>query len=177
MRWAIARATAFGASLALSGCAPYARPLEFPWRASVAAFYTEAPRADAEPSVRAELAIDRWVDDRVLVGVDVAAVNFDRARGRTTSVTSAGARLAYVLDLGEIQPRFGLRASAERWLPSEADRAFTPVFATGFGALDWAPRAWPVVVGAEVQSPALAGTTTTAGTPGFAYGVRTAYAF
>ena len=177
MRWVRSSATVFVTTLALAGCAPYARPLESPWRASVAAFYTEAPRVDADPGLRVDVAVDRWLDDRFLLGLDLSHASFARARGRSTSVEGLGARLAYVLDLGELQPRFGVRSAAERWLASDVDRAFTPVFVTTFGALDWAPRAWPITLGAEVVSPPLAATNTTAGTPGFAYGVRTSYVF
>jgi hypothetical protein len=165
------------AGLAAVGCAPYARPLESPWRASVAALYTGAPTADAQASLRADVAIDRWVDDRFLVGLDATHAAFERARGRDTTASGVGVRVAYVLDLAEIQPRFGVRASAERWRASEDDRAFTPVFVTAFGALDWAPRAWPLIVGGEVHSAPLAATSATVGTPGLAYGVRTSYVF
>jgi hypothetical protein len=172
-----AAAAVLAAGLAAIGCAPYARPLESPWRASVAAFYTEAPKADANPSARVDVALDRWLDDRFLLGVDASHASFERARGRSTTAVGVGARLAYVLDLSEVQPRFGVRAAAERWVASEDARVFTPLFVTAFGALDWAPRAWPFTIGGEVLSPPLAATTTAAGIPGFAYGVRSSYVF
>jgi hypothetical protein len=166
--------------LALLGCAQHARPLEDPWRASLGAFYTDAPRSDAQGALRTDVALDRWVDDRFLVGVDAAYASFDRARGRNTSVMGAGIRAAYVLDLAEIQPRFGARASVERWLPSETGSGLRALFLTAFGALDWAPRAWPITLGVEVHTTPLAtssAATTAAGIPGATYGVRTAYVF
>jgi len=177
MRRVSSSAKVLVAALPLAGCAPYARPIESPWRASVAAFYSSPPRSDAQGAGRADVAIDRWLDDRFLLGVDASRVSFGRARGRSTVVEGLGARLTYVLDLAEIQPRFGIRTAAERWVASEDDRAFTPVFVTAFGALDWAPRAWPLIVGGEVHSAPLAATSATVGTPGLAYGVRTSYVF
>ena len=91
---ALAALAAVGATTA---CAPHARPIESPYRASVAAFYMGAPRSDAAGGARADVAFERWVDDRVLVGVDAEYASFARAKPRTESMTGAGVRASYVL--------------------------------------------------------------------------------
>jgi len=161
----------------VAGCAPYARPLPEPYRATVAAFYSEPPRADAAGGYRADIALDRWVDDRFVVGVDITHAAFTRTRGREASALGAGLRAAYVLDLAEIQPRIGVRVAAERWILSESDRATTPAFLSGFAAFDWVPRDLPLVLGAEVHSSAIALAGTTLVTPSFAYGIRCGHVF
>lgn len=161
----------------VAGCAPFARPLESPYRATVAAAYAEAPRADAEPGYRADLALDRWVDDRFLVGVEVSRGAHARTRGREGSFFGAAIRGAYVLDLAEVQPRFGARVAAERWQASELSGAAVPAFLTGFVALDWAPRAWPLVIGAEVHTPAFVFAGSSWATPSVGYGLRVGHVF
>ncbi len=164
-------------TLVVAGCAPYSRPLAAPYRATLAAFYSDAPRADAEGGYRADVAFERWVDDRFIVGADVSWGAYARTRGREAGVLGAGARIAYVLDLAEIQPRFGLRVAAERWTLSESPGTTTAPFASAFAGLDWAPRAWPLVLGAEAITPAMALTGAPLGTSAAAYGVRGGYVF
>jgi hypothetical protein len=164
-------------TLVVAGCAPHARPLPAPYRATLAVFYQAPPRTDAEGGYRADVALERWVDDRFVVGADISRGVFARTRGRDASLLGAGARVAYVLDLAEIQPRFGVRVAAERWTLSEDTRSTNTPFLSAFVGLDWAPRATPWVLGAEVLSPALALAGTSLGTAAIAYGLRGGYVF
>jgi hypothetical protein len=165
------------AACAAVGCSPYARPIADPYRASMGAFYMTAPRPDAAPDFRGDVAVDRWIDDRILLGVDAEFGSFSRTRGATETLLGAGIRAAYVIDLAELQPRFGVRAGAERWSHGDGTASSVPLVVVPFAAFDWAPRAWPFVVGAEVHSAPVAYIGSSSALPGAAFGVRTAYVF
>lgn len=165
------------AGCAAVGCSPYARPIADPYRASMGAFYMTAPRPDATPAFRGDVALDRWIDDRILLGVDAEFGSFSRTRGTTETLLGAGIRAAYVIDLAELQPRFGVRAGAERWSHGDGTGSSVPLVVVPFAAFDWAPRAWPFVVGAEVHSAPVASIGSSSALPAAAFGVRTAYVF
>ena len=171
---ALAALAALGAT---SACAPHARPMESPHRASVAAFYMGAPRSDAAGGARADVALERWVDDRVLVGVDAEYASFARAKNRTESMVGAGVRASYVLDLAEWQPRFGVRAASQRWSHGDGTASSLPLVVVPFAALDWVPRAWPLVVGVETLAPPVLTVGSSPAVPAAAFGVRGAFVF
>ncbi len=164
-------------TVVVAGCAPYALPLTEPYRATVGAFYSEPPRTDAAGGYRADLAIERWVDDRFIVGVDLSQSSYSRAQGREVTVVGAGARVSYVVDLAELQPRAGVRFAADRATLSEGRGSTVAPFVSAFAGLDWAPRARPWVVGVEAISPALALAGAPLGVAAAAYGLRGGYVF
>lgn len=175
----VARRTlaALAALGATSACAPHARPMDTPYRASVAAFYMGPPRSDAAAGTRADVSLERWVDDRVLVGVDVESAFFSRTKDRTESLVGAGVRVTYVLDLAEWQPRFGARGAMERWTHGDGTASSLPLVVVPFAALDWAPRAWPLVLGAETLAPPVLTVGSSPAVPAAAFGLRGAYVF
>ncbi len=171
------RTVALALAFSATACAPYARTPEAPNRASLGACYTHAPRARTADGQRADVAYDRWLDDRFLLGVDAEYASFARERGRTEALVGAGLRLAFVLDLAELQPRAGVRFALQRWTHDDGTRPSQPAVLVPFGGLDWAPRNLPLIVGAEIQGTPLVSLGDSPALPGLAYGLRTGVAF
>ena len=177
-------ATRLGARIGLSGCAfvavgcaPLSRPIETPYRASIGVFYMAPPRSDASSGPRANVSLERWIDDRFILGVDAEHASFTRATGRTESLVGTSIRLAYVLDLAEFQPRFGARLGSQRWSHGDGGVSYTPAIVVPFAALDWAPRSIPLVLSVEGESAPIVKTGQSPAVSQATWGLRAGFRF